>query len=794
MFKNYLKTAWRNITKSKMHSFINIAGLSVGMVVALLIGMWVYDEVSFNKNFANHGRIAQVIQNVTNNGEVQTLSNVPYPLAEELRKNYGADFKHVVLSSEIDGHVLTLDEKKLSKQGVYFESEAPEMFSLKMLYGNWSSLKDPSSILLSTSTAKAFFGNKDPMDEVMKIDNQLEVKVTGVYEDFPHNSTFADLGFISTWDIFFNNTEWIKTHDNPWWPNNFSIFVQVIDNADFDKVSARIKDSKLKKVKAQLAKKKPAIFLQPMDKWNLYADFKNGVNTGGAIQYVRMFTIIGVFVLLLACINFMNLSTARSEMRAKEVGIRKTIGSLRRQLIIQFFTESLITVAFSFIVSLVLLQLTLGSFNEVADKKMLIPWGDPFFWLLCIGFVIITGLIAGSYPAFYLSSFKPIKVLKGTFKAGRFAVIPRKVLVVVQFAVSVALIIGTAVVYQQIQFAKNRPVGYTRAGLVMVPMANAAIHDHFDAVKDDLMKTGAIVSMAESGSPTTGIWGSSSGFHWEGKDPGLAVEFKNINVSYDYGKTLGWQFKEGRDFSKDFPTDSAAFILNEAAADFIGFKNTVGETIEWWQKPYKVIGVIKNMIMQSPYEPPKPTIFFIAKEQGSFSILKINPAKSAKSALTAIKPIFKKYNPEQFFDYKFVDEEYAKKFGNEERVGKLSGFFAILAIAISCLGLFGLASFVAEQRKKEIGVRKVLGASVFSVWNLLSRDFVVLGIIAFVIAVPLSYYFMHNWLQNYQYRTNISWWIFAAAGIVSLLITIAAVSYHAIKAAVANPVKSLRTE
>jgi len=507
-----------------------------------------------------------------------------------------------------------------------------------------------------------------------------------------------------------------------------------------------------------------------------------------------MFGIIGVFVLLLACINFMNLSTARSEKRAKEVGIRKTVGSLRKQIIFQFFSESLLTVAFAFALSLLLVLLVLPAFNKIADKQLTILWGNPFFWLLSIAFIVFTALVAGSYPALYLSSFKPVKVLKGTFKAGRYAAIPRKVLVVLQFTVSVTLIVGTIIVYRQIQFAKDRPVGYSREGLINIYNMNTSIHDHFEAVKEELKQTGAIASMAEAGSPTTGIWGSSSGVSWKGKDPNLSVDFGVVSASYDYGKTIGWKMKEGRDFSKDFATDSSALILNEAAVQFMGLKNPVGETITWWGKNYTVVGVINNMVMESPYDEPRPIIYSLSNEAGNVTLIKINPAVSVKSALNKIEPVFKKFNPDQSFEYYFVDDDYANKFSNEQRVGKLASFFAMLAIVISCMGLFGLTSFVAEQRRKEIGVRKVLGASVLNVWNLLSKDFIMLVIISFIIAVPLSYYFMHNWLQNYSYRTQLSWWIFAAAGFGALLIALLTVSFQAIKAALANPVKSLRTE
>jgi putative ABC transport system permease protein len=792
MIKNYFKTARRNLWKNKMHSFINIAGLSFGMTVAILIGLWIHDEVSFNKNFKNHNRIAQVIQNVANNGEMQTWMNVPYPLAEELRKNYGSDFKHIAMAFSIGGHLLSLDEKKLKKEGGYFEKEAPELFSLEMVRGN-NSLDDPSSLLLSESAAKAYFGEADPINKLMKIDNQMNVKVTGVFKDFPHNSTFANLSFISTWEMIYNNTDWIKTMQDPWRPNAFTLFVQLNDNADLATVSAKIRDVKLKKVNEQLAKKKPALFLYPMSDWHLRSEFKNGINTGGAIQYVWMFGIIGVFVLLLACINFMNLSTARSEKRAKEVGIRKAVGSLRKQLIIQFFSESLLTVALSFILSIILVQLLLPFFNSVADKQMSILWSNAFFWMISLVFILFTALIAGSYPAFYLSSFRPVKVLKGTFKAGRFAAVPRKILVVVQFTVSVVLIIGTIIVYKQIQFAKDRPVGYTRNGVVTLPLTNE-IHSHFNAIRDELIQSGVVASMAEAGSPTTGTWSSTSGFSWKGKDPNLSIDFSNVGVSYDYGKTVGWQIKEGRDFSGDFATDTSAVILNEAAINFMGLKNPIGETVTWWGEPLTIIGVIHNMVMNSPYDEPQPTIFNLSTEEQSVTIIKINPSSGATEALAKIGDVFKKFEKDQPFDFQFADDEYAKKFTSEERISKLASFFAILAIAISCLGLFGLASFVAAQRTKEIGVRKVLGATVFNVWNLLSKDFVTLVLISFCIAVPVAWYAMKNWLQGYNYRVSISWEIFLVAGLLAIAIALITVSFHAIKAAFANPVKSLRTE
>ncbi len=794
MFKNYFKTAWRNLLRDKTHSFINILGLALGMTVALLIGLWIKDELSFNKNFDNYDHIAQVYQNLDNNGERITWTNVPYPLANELRNNYGSDFKRIVMAVDWHDHVLSIGDKKLKSNGGFFEKGMPQMFSLQMLQGARDKFNDPSSLFISASSAKAYFGNENPLDKIITIDQMPPLKVAGVYKDFPQNSTLANLNFIATWDSWYNANNQLRDMEDPWRPNFTQLFVQLNDHADIKAVDAKIKDAKMKKLNADLQKKKPALFLQPMSKWHLYADFKNGVNIGGDIEYVWMFGVIGAFVLLLACINFMNLSTARSEQRAKEVGIRKTVGSLRKQLILRFFSESFVTVSLAFVVALLLLWISLPFFNNIDGKNIPIPWVNQYFWLSALCFIFITALLAGSYPAFYLSSFKPLQVLKGTFKAGRYAAIPRKVLVVLQFTVSVTLIISTIIVYKQIQFAKDRPVGYAKANLVTVPTSNANIHKHFDAVKDELMRAGVITSMAESESPTTGIWNSTSGFSWPGKDPNLSIDFGVINASFDYGKTVGWELEDGRNFSRELLTDSSKLILNEAAVKYMGLKHAVGTNVTWWGQPYTIIGVIRNMIIESPYDETRPVIYGIADEPGNMAILRLNSSMSARDALSKIKTVFQKYNPDQPFEYNFVDDVYAGKFDTEVRAGELSNVFTILAIIISCLGLFGLTSFVAEQRRKEIGIRKVLGASVFGLWSLLSKEFVMLVVLSFLLAFPVSYYFMHNWLQHYNYRTSISWWIFITAGTGALLITLVTVSFQSVKAALANPVESLRTE
>jgi ABC-type antimicrobial peptide transport system permease subunit len=794
MLRNYFKIAFRNLLKHKGYSFINIFGLATGMAVTMLIGLWIYDELSYNKSFPNYERIAQVMQHQTFDGEINTQTANPYLMGDEIRDKYGSDFKYIVMASWMGDHLLTFEEKKLSKVGNFFEPAITEMLSLKMLKGTRSGLKEMNSILLSETVAKTYFGEADPVGKIMKVDNKMNVKVTGVYADLPYNSDFKDLSFILPWELYLDSNPWIKENTNPWRSNFTQTYAQLGDNVNMHQVSAKIRNVKFNKIRPEERAFKPVVFLHPLSKSHLYSAFKNGINTGGRIEFVWLFGIIGAFVLLLACINFMNLSTARSEKRAKEVGIRKAVGSVRGQLINQFFSESLLVVVVAFVVSLLLVQLILPAFNEVADKQLSILWINPLFWILGIGFTLLTGLIAGSYPALYLSSFQPIKVLKGTFRVGRFAAIPRKILVVVQFTVSVTLIIGTIVVFRQIQHAKSRPIGYSREGLLTVPINTPDLTGHYDVLRNDLLKTGAVTEMSESSSPITSIWAINNGYDWRGKDPAIQGNFAAVSVTHDFGKTIGWEFKEGRDFSREFAMDSSGIILNETAVKFMGFKKPIGEIVKINEKAFHVIGVVKDLVMQSPYSPVFRTSFVLDYNDVAVINLKINPAISSREALAKLEVVFKKHNPSAPFEYKFSDEEYAKKFSDEERIGKLATFFAILAIFISCLGLFGLASFVAEQRTKEIGIRKVLGASVINLWGLLSKDFVLLVIISCLISSPIAYYFMNEWVQKYEYHTDISWWVFVASGAGALIVTLLTVSFQAIKGALMNPVKSLKTE
>jgi len=782
MIKNYFKIAWRNLVKNRMHSFINIAGLSVGMAVAILIGLWIWDELSFNSSFENHKLLAQVMVTQTLNNEWGTEESSAIPPAAALRSSYTNDIKYVSLVSGEERRLLATGEKSLKSSGIWAEQDFPEMFTLKMLEGSRGALKDPSTVLINQSMSIALFGNAQALNKTIKFDNRLDMKVGGVYKDLPRNSSFYDVTFILPW----TNKENSRGTQTTWNNHCARLYVQLADNASFDRTTAKIKNLPT----PHITEWKEYLLLHPADKIHLYTEFKNGKVAGGRIQFVWLFGIIGVFVLLLACINFMNLSTARSEKRAKEVGIRKTMGSLRRQLVGQFLSESLLVAFLAFVLSILLVQLSLPFFNDLADKQMSVAWSSPLFWILSLGFTLFTGIVSGSYPAFYLSSFEPIKVLKGIFSAGRFASLPRKILVVTQFTVSVTLIVGTIIVFRQIQFAKDRPVGYKRDGLITIPLT-PNLFGHYDALRNDLLQTGAVTNMAESSQPTT-AFNNNNSVYWRDKDPSLTFFFRDVNVMHDFGNTIGWTVQEGRDFSRDF-ADSSSAILNESAAKVMGFKDPIGEIIKYDNKNFTVVGVVKDMLTQSPYDPLQPSVFFCSSWMSVITV-RIKQGMPVNEALAKIAVVFKKYGPDIPFDYKFVDDDYARKFSNEVRIGNLAAVFAVLAIFISCLGLFGLASFVAEQRSKEIGVRKVLGATVFNLWKMLSKDFALLVFISCLIAIPLAWYFLNQWLQNYNYHTAISWWIFAVTIAGALLITLLTVSFQAIKAALANPVKSLRSE
>jgi putative ABC transport system permease protein len=783
MLRNYFKVALRNLRHNRAFASLNIVGLAVGMATAILIGLWISDEWSYDHYNPNHASIAQLMITQSHHEESYTGTTIAMPLGAALRSQYKDLFKNVSLVSFNDGHVLARADKKISARGIFAERAFPAMLGLQIINGNGNSLNDPSTLMISHSLAVSLFGHEDPLNKTILLDNKINMKVGAVYEDLPLNSSYTETALVLPWS---NEENGYRRNNTNWDDHNGQAYVQLNEGVTAAQATEKIKNLPTAFIK-ELTE---TALVYPLDKMHLYGEFVNGKPNGGRIQYVILIGIIGIFVLLLACINFMNLSTARSSKRAREVGIRKTIGSLQGQLIAQFLMESVLLTMLAFMLSVLFAQLSLPFFNQVSGKHMLIPYSNLYFWGICFAFALFTGVLAGSYPAFYLARFEPIKVLKGAFQGSRYHSLPRQVLVVMQFTVSLSLIIGTIIVFRQIKYARERPTGYTREGLISLPLSET-LFGKYDALRTDLIGTGAVTEMAESSQPIT-RFNNNNSLDWRGKDPDLVVFFRNVNVTTEFGSTVGWTIKEGRDFSRAY-ADSSSMILSEAAAKITGLAHPVGEIMQFGGKSRTVIGVVKDMLTNSPYETIEPAVFLGDGYLGVITI-RLKAGLPEKTAMASIEKVFRKYNPGSPFIFEYNDDAYAHKFIAEERVSNLSSVFAGLAIFISCLGLFGLASFVAEQRTKEIGVRKVLGANIFSLWSLLSVQFVKLVLISLCISIPLSYYGMNRWLLNYAYRAPISWWVFAIAGLGMLLITLLTVSYQSIRAALMNPVTSLRSE
>ncbi len=789
MVKNYLKTAWRNITRTIGYSILNVTGLAIGMAVALLIGLWVYEQYSFDKFLPEYQSVYRVQRNFNSNGDTLTFQTTSLKLADALRTQI-PEIEYVAESDWTGNHGLIVGDKKLYVNGAISGTDIFKIFQYSFIKGNANTaFKDPYSIVLTQSLAKSLFGNENAINKLVRVDNAHDLKVTGVIKDVPANASFSFKYIVPSSYSYAVNPQIKKDGLSSFGNNNLQIFVKLKPGVNYAQVAPKIRNIEHTE-EGNINAMSSYVTLQPMERWHLYSNYVNGKDTEGFLTYVRMFSIIGLLVLIIACINFINLTTARSEKRAKEVGVRKAIGSQRKDLIIQFLIEAFLLTTIAFIFSILIARLALPAFNTLTETYTIIPFGNIYFWLIMLGCLFITALLAGSRPAFYLSSFNPVKVLKGTIQAGKSS-LSRTVLVVIQFSCSIALIISTVIIYQQIQYAKNRPTGYSLNRLLTTSM-NDDLYKNFTALKNELAQKGIVSSITTATSPATDVWWHSDVDQWPGKNPGETVEMGTIFVSEDYFKTIGMTMREGRNFSSG--NDSTSVIFNEAAIKRLRLKNPVGKKITWQDKQFTIAGVVKDALMISPFKAADPTMFYIQPNAQGSIMYRLSQNIKTQDAIIQLTAIFNKYDPAYPYDYSFSDEQYASKFNLEQLIGKLAGLFAALAILISCLGLFGLAAYVAEQRKKEIGIRKVLGASVQQVWLLLSKDFIVLVLISCLIAAPISYYFLHNWLMNYDYRIGIGAGVFVLSGLIALLITIITVSFQSIKAAITNPVKSLRTE
>lgn len=793
MISNFFKVAFRNLLRNKGFSAINITGLAIGMAAAILILLWIYNEVSFDGFHANKDRIYEVWNRVPYKGEINVSDAVSRGTAEAIEKAL-PEVERAVRVQSTNNMLFSVGDKKLIRAGSMVDTGFLQVFSFPLLMGNANTaLNDPHSIVITEATAKSLFGNEDALGKIIKADNTDNYTVTGIVKDLPDNTRFH-FDFLLPLSGFKIRPE----QDFGWSDNSTPTYVLLKPNATLAAANAKIKP--LKQQYSEEAKNmKWELFLYPMSRWHLHSSFTNGVeDNGGFSTFVTLFGVIAAFILLIACINFMNLSTARSEKRAKEVGIRKVVGAQKSGLIGQFIGESVLMAFMAGVVAIVLVQLSLPVYNRLIGENLSVNYGNVYTWLVFIGFVLFTGLLAGSYPAFFLSSFRPVKVLKGTFKKANALVTPRKILVVLQYTFAIMLIICTIIVKQQIDHARDRETGYNKDNLVYHFMTGD-IPKNYPLIKNELLSAGIAKSITKTNSPLTERWSNGWGQNWEGKDPNDNTSFDRYLADEGLGATAGLQFIEGRDFDlKKFPTDSTGLIVNESSLKVMKFKtDPIGKTVSDLGIDWHIVGVVKDFILTSPYEPTRPILICGAKSsfmQFQVVQIKLNGNNSTAQNLKKAEVIFKKYNPEYPFEMKFVDEAYAQKFNSEKTQGILAALFAGLTIFISCLGLFGLATSMAENRIKEIGVRKVLGASVTGITTLLSKDFVKLVIISFVIAAPISYWAMNTWLQQYQYRVSIEWWVFAVACLLSVTVAILTVSYQAIKAALANPVKSLRTE
>lgn len=789
MFKNYVLVTIRNLFKNGFYSFINIAGLAIGITCSILILLWVGDEVSYNKFIPKSDRLYQVWAQAKFDNKVASWTSVPLPTYEAM-KTADANIVSAVVTDWGSNHLLTVGETKINKTGYYASEEFLEMFEFPLKYGTAAQvLDDPRSIVISESLAKALFGEEDPINKMIRFDNEHDLKVSGILKDVPSNSTFQ-FDFLVPYKFREQISDWVRRNMTNWGNYSFQVFVELNDPANHEAAQNKVKMMLQEHGETET---KPVFMLYPMQRWRLHSSFDdNGIEQGGMSDYVQLFTIIAIFVIIIACINFMNLATARSERRAREVGIRKSVGSGRAELILQFIGESTFIAFLAFAVALLAAQLLLPSYNSLVQKKLIIDYSSGILWAYSLGMILLVGIISGSYPAFYLSSFQPAKVLKGKPAVGKGASLPRRVLVTMQFGFSILLIIGTIVIYRQIQLVKGRELGYNQENLMAVEYNNET-KKLYRTIKLDLLATGAVESVTKSNSQITDI-NSNNFLGWPGKPEDLRVIFTTIATEYDYCKTMGIKVLEGRDFSEEFPSDSMAILVNKAGVDLMNLKDPIGTELPLWGKTRKLIGIVDNVIMGSPYSPVKPMFVILDPEWIDAVTIRLKKTNDLPASIQQVQAVFEKHIPSYPFEYRFADVEFQKKFTTINLTSKLASIFATLTIVITGLGLFGLASFTAEQRTKEIGIRKVLGASVPGLVRLISKDFSILVIASFIISSPLAWWLLNKYLERYTIRTTIDWWIFPLTGLIALVFALTIVSVQALRAAHSNPVKSLRTE
>ncbi len=782
MFKNYLKITVRNIIRHKAYSFINIAGLAIGMTATILILLWIQDELSYDRFHKNLKEIYRLV--AEENGVRYAVSHAPigHTLKEEYTEIVNATRVNIGTARDL----LKYQDKRFEQRGKRVDPDFFKIFSFPFIIGDPNTaLIDPTAIVVSENLAKKLFDDKDPIGEIIYVDNHLDCKVTGVIENVPHNS-HLQFDFLRP----FEEGEW--THNwNDW---SYYTYVLLQKNSSIHEVNQKINDcfKKYKSPTKNIAK----YTLQPLNQIHLYSNFKFDIEGNGDIQYVYIFTLIAIFILLIACINFMNLSTARSANRAKEIGIRKVVGSIRIQLVKQFFSESILMAFIAYIIAMFLVELILPMFNSFSGKHLSFNSLEYPLILSSLAIIIITGIVAGSYPAILLSSLRPIKVLRNTTKLDTRGANFRKVLVVTQFALSIGLIISTMVVANQFNFMRNAKLGFNKENLLYLPLRGIS-GERIESLKTEILRHPNIVNVSASSSLLTEMLDGTTGAEWEGKEEDQKIQMQYMAVDYDYMDTFKMQMAQGRFFSKEFATDAnEGVILNEAAIKAMELKSPIGKRFScFWKPDARIIGVISDFNYRPLREELEPLIMGVISDRVNYLTIRTKPIQSGISDLIHfLESKWKEYNYDYPFEFHFLDDTIDRLYAAEQQMSIIYKYFAFLAIFIACLGLFGLASYSAERRTKEIGIRKVLGASEIKIVGMLTMDFTKWILFANLIAWPIACYAMNKWLQNFAYHIDIQWWVFVLAGGIALVIAFFTVSWQAIRAATANPVEALRYE
>jgi putative ABC transport system permease protein len=788
MIKNYIKTTLRSLLKNRGYSFLNIAGLAIGIACASLIFLWVQDELTFNHNFQKRGVLYKVYENQTYNGKTSTFFGTPGPMSKAMKAEIPGIKNTARLTGDGDNQLFAFGDKVITEKGNFADPEVFSMLQLPFVKGSGAiAFNQLKSVVINETMAKKFFGDTDPMGKSLRVNNNDDFVVTGVFKDLPKNSTYQ-FQWLSPMAFIDHKQPWMTI----WGANWCRTLVELEPNANLTAINQKLSHYIASKTKADNTTQ---CFLFAMNDWNLHNNFTDGKMDGGKIQYIRLFSFIAWIILLIACINFMNLSTARSEQRAKEVGVRKVMGAGKSKLIAQFIGEAVIMSTISVLVAVALIYAAMSSFNNLVQKDLAVDIFAPSHLAYLVSISIITGLLAGSYPAFYLSSFNPIGVLKNIkIKSGSGSNFIRQSLVVVQFSISIVLIIGTVIIYQQIQHVKDRNIGYNKNNLVYIQLQGKQ-SDHFTPVYNDLMRSGIVESAAVSDNKILEIGSNTDNYKWDGKDASKNPLISWQNVSPQFISTMGLTLVSGHDFNSSQAVDSTNVIINEAFAKQMGKEGRVGGIVrDGGNRALQVIGVLKDYLYNDMYGTAAPLVLYNHPDGTSIMTIRFKAGVNIHDAIAKAGAIVKANNPGYPFEYQFIDDDFNQLFKTESLTGNLAGVFASLAIFISCLGLFGLAAYTAERRIKEIGIRKVLGASVSGLAGLLSKDFVKLVGISCLLAFPIAWWALNNWLKGYQYHVNIHWWVFALAGITALVIALTTVSFQAVKAALMNPVKSLRSE